>query len=303
VSEEIPIPSTWEDLRQGSEIVENTAAWGLVGQGKRFEAWAAWSFETMTPVCIKIPRRDALNEKTLDALQRELDVLAAVNHPTCPRLFGHDLDAERPWVMQEWLEGTNLEKSVEVAEQSPDPALLLFLGMQIAAGLGHIHQRGHVHLDLKPANLMLHHGRIRIFDFDVSMPIGGSRSTTKPRGTHCWMAPEQVRCEPAHPAMDVFALGVILRWAVSGTNPYVHEDDAPAGSSDVNPKQRAYRQADGPVQPACEAMPDLDPAFGSALDTLMAFDPVDRPSSTDEALLVMAELMSDNKGPPGSTLD
>jgi len=81
------------------------------------------------------------------------------------------------------------------------------------AGVAHLHAHGYVHGDVCPGNLLVHDDHVTLIDLGVARRIGESGTV---RGTHAYMAPEQVRGEAWTPATDVFALGVVLWELVSG---------------------------------------------------------------------------------------
>jgi serine/threonine protein kinase len=280
--------TTWGFSEQ-SEIVPGYFAWDLLGVGRRFEMWIAWCAERLTPVCIKIPRGDDHTERTLDALRRELAAATSFNHPAIPRVFASDLTTEMPYIVYEFIEGRPLSAVIEDDGPMASNDVVL-LGMQVAVALRHIHRQGFVHLDLKPANIALRGDRAMVFDFDIALPIGGQRSQSKPRGTRWYMPPEQIRCEPAQPGMDIFALGAVLYEAATATLAY--GQDTRSDEEQLPPADPAgYRQLGPPIPTVAELVPTVWPPLAQAIDTMLRPDPGERPADASEALDLLASAL------------
>jgi len=134
--------------------------------------------------------------------------------------------AGRPYVALELIEGEDLRRIVAPAATRADPkprgamlprsrALAVIAGA--CAGVAHVHAAGYVHGDVNPSNLLVDQrggqDRIVLVDLGVARPIGEAGTV---RGTHAYMAPEQVRGAAWTPATDVFALGVVLWELIAG---------------------------------------------------------------------------------------
>ncbi len=276
--------STWPQFRPEVEIVPGHLAWDILSVGRRFEMWIAWSMERLTPVCVKLPRADNLTNSTIQALRREHQAATALAHPAIPRVFGADLEAPIPYLIHEFIEGMPLSRRIE--DEGPlDNQDLIMLGLQMAAVLRHVHRRGYVHLDVKPSNVALRGDRAILLDFDIALPIGERRSTTKPRGTRYYIPPEQIRCEPANPAMDLFAVGALLYEAASGVRAF--DVDTEGGTTVSGAGPRRYRQLEGPIPTIRQVVPGVHPVIAEVIDQLMVSDPADRLSSADDLVVAL----------------
>jgi serine/threonine protein kinase len=205
-------------VAEGDELVPAVLAWAVLGRGRRFETWIGWCCDRLTPVCVKLPCRHTPVAQAVDALGRELAAASALSHPAVPRVFASSLAPPLPYLVYEFIEGRPLSAVLE--DDGPlAPDQVVVLGLQLAAVLRHVHHRRFVHYDLKPANVMLRGNRAVLVDFDLALPVGVQRSTRRPRGTPGYQSPEQLRCEPAQPSMDLFALGVVLAEAAGPAPP------------------------------------------------------------------------------------
>jgi serine/threonine protein kinase len=134
--------------------------------------------------------------------------------------------AGRPYVALDLIEGEDLRRIVAppATRDDPDPpratvprARALAVVIAACEGVAHLHAHGHVHGDVNPSNLMVEpHAagdRVVLVDLGVARPIG---QTGAVRGTHAYMAPEQVRGGVWTPATDVFALGIVMWELIAG---------------------------------------------------------------------------------------
>lgn len=270
------------------EVAPGVHQWAPLGTGQRFEMWLGWSVERWSPVTVKIPRLDVLTDRTRAALAREAAYVGRLSHPHIQRLFEAQLDVERPYLVYEYVEGPTLRSTLK-KNGAVDPATVTILGMQLAAILHYVHRSGLVHLDVKPGNLVERGGRIVLLDFDIALEKGEVRSTTHPRGTHAYMAPEQIRCEPAAPSMDLFALGIVLYKCATGTAPF------PTSKDDHG--HRIYPQLSGPPTPIRELAPHVNEPLETVINALLEPDPADRPQSAVEVLPMLASALPEGERP------
>jgi serine/threonine protein kinase len=132
-----------------------------------------------------------------------------------------DVDGPQPWLVTAYVDGPSLADMV--ASQGPvppGPALTLAAGL--AEGLEVIHAAGVVHRDLKPSNVLLAADGPRIIDFGIShtADASGLTRTGWVAGSPGFMSPEQAEGIPAGPASDIFSLGSVLVFAVTGSEPF-----------------------------------------------------------------------------------
>jgi Tol biopolymer transport system component len=180
-------------------------------------------------VAVKVlPARLASAPDALERFEREAKAVAALSHPNILAIHDFGESEGRHYAVMELLEGDTLR---ELLAAGPLPVRkAVEYGRQIAEGLAAAHAKGVVHRDLKPENLFVtRDGRVKILDFGLARQdeAGDGSATSSPTvargtepgtvmGTAGYMAPEQVRGEPADTRADVFAFGVVLHEMLGG---------------------------------------------------------------------------------------
>jgi beta-lactam-binding protein with PASTA domain/tRNA A-37 threonylcarbamoyl transferase component Bud32 len=165
------------------------------------------------------------DERFLRRFRAEARTVAAISHPNV--VVVHDWgDDDVPYLVTEYLAGGSL-RAILHAGRRLTPAQALVVGLDVCRGLAHAHGLGLVHRDLKPANVLFDtDGRLRIADFGLARAIAEA-SVTEPDGamvgTARYVAPEQARGERLDGKADVYALGLVLVEAVTGTVPFASD--------------------------------------------------------------------------------
>ena len=224
----------------------------------------------------------------------EARVLSAIEHPNVCTLFDVVEAGGATWLVLPRVEGDPLDRLIR---RGPLPIpLLLSVGAQVADGLEAAHRLGVVHRDLKPSNVMVSpDGLARILDFglargrafaDADAEANGVDSgTSAPCGTIAYMAPEQFETGRLTPAADLFALGVLLHEAATGSHPY---RPPIVGLVDQGFLQRAIRFHE--PEPLRRNRPDAPEAFEALLDRCLAKQPEHRPASAAEVARTLRAL-------------
>jgi serine/threonine-protein kinase len=153
-----------------------------------------------------------------ERFRREAELARRLSHPNVVRVLGSGETDGRAFIVLEFVECGNLAE--ELARAGPlSRERVAELGAQAAAGLAHAHERGLVHRDVKPQNLLLAaDGTLKVSDFGIAHAVDGTRLTAigSVLGTAAYLAPEQARGEETTAACDVYALGVVLRELAGG---------------------------------------------------------------------------------------
>jgi non-specific serine/threonine protein kinase/serine/threonine-protein kinase len=189
---------------------------GAGGMGRVYRAERAdGTFEMPAAIKFIRTRNDA---RLAERLTLETRLLARLDHPNIARVLdGGTLPDGRNYLVMEWIEGDDLAQCRADWSDASDRCLGLFA--EIAEAVEHAHQRRVVHGDIKPANIRVAaDGRPRLVDFGVARMLSDEGDALA-RGsglTPAFSAPELRAGQPASTQSDIFALGALLRWLLTG---------------------------------------------------------------------------------------
>ena len=245
----------------------------LVGRGGTAEVWQAQDTSLDRTVALKLVTigHDESSARAAD----EARTLARLSHPSLVQVYdaGTD-DAGRPWVVMEFVDGETLADAVRRGPLSVQR--ITEIGTAVADALDHVHARGMVHRDVKPANVLLGRGgKTKLTDFGIARLVDAAKVTSTGLlvGTASYLAPEQVNGQPVGPAADVYALGLVLLEALTGKREY-------AGPAVEAAMARLHRP---PVIPAT-----LPAGWPALLQAMTAREATDRPSAAEVARVLRA---------------
>lgn len=161
--------------------------------------------------------------EAIDRFNAEAETLARLSHPNIPHVYDRFTEADRIYMVMEYLEGMDLERLLEKHKAAysgaplPERVVVRHL-YQICGALAYIHEQPLLHRDLKPSNLiLLPSGLVKIIDFGIAKLFNPGRQGTG-LGTQGYAAPEQYRGE-ATPKTDLYALGATAHHLLSGRDP------------------------------------------------------------------------------------
>ncbi len=225
-------------ITSGSRIARYEVR-SLLGRGAMGEVYRAFDDRLGRDVAIKVlPAVFSADAERLRRFDQEARAASALNHPNVLSIFDTGTHEGQPYIVSELLDGDTLR--ARLSSGALPVRKVAEFGIQIARGLSAAHAKGIVHRDLKPENLFVtRDGHVKILDFGLAKLIrndvdaqvpGDSLAATMTEagrvlGTVGYMAPEQVRGEPADHRADLFALGCVLFEALSGSPPF-HRDSA-----------------------------------------------------------------------------
>ncbi len=201
---------------------------------------------------------------------REAQAAGQMSHPGIVTI--HDIaedESGQPFLVMEFIEGQPLDKLMEAAA----PGLLpldrcLDIGIQVAQALDFAHRRGVVHRDVKPANILItEEGHCKIADFGIAKLSGMQMTQTGHLlGTPAYMSPEQFRGAAVDSRSDLFSLGAMLYWMLTGEKPF-------AGDSLTAMSFNVVFTAAQPIHKLNASLPaDMD----TVISRCLAKDPADR---------------------------
>lgn len=226
-------------------------------------------------------------------LLREAQALSKIKHPHVVEVLDAGMTrAGQVYLVTELIEGRSLD-GVLAARSKLEPKTALELALQLASALNVVHERGVVHRDVKPHNILLRGSsdssgiHVKLVDFGAAMVEDVDVKLTKPGeilGTPEYMAPEQLLGEAGDARADVYATGVTLYECLTGTVPY-------AGTFG----QVLLAVTNGPYPSMRQHAPDVSPELDAAVARMIASKPDNRyPSmaSVTEALTVVLKAYS-----------
>jgi WD40 repeat protein/serine/threonine protein kinase len=261
-----------------------------LGQGGMGTVFKAKNRKLGKVVALKVIRKERLDRPdVVRRFYREVQAAAALEHPNIVHAYDAGEVGETHFLAMEYVEGTDLARLVK--QQGPLPvALACDYARQAAIALQHAYERGLVHRDVKPANLLLSAaGGIKVLDFGLARlreAVGEAEASSVlthegvVMGTPDFLAPEQsLDSHAVDIRADLYSLGATLFFLLTGRVPF------PGGTLG---QKIARHLAEAP--PALEALrPDVPPTLGSLVRRLMAKRPEDRCQTPAEVATLLAE--------------
>jgi predicted Ser/Thr protein kinase len=263
----------------------------LLGRGGMGEVYAAEDLKLRRRVALKVlPAEMAENAERHRRFEREAQAVAALNHPGIVTIYSVEHDAGRSFLTMELVEGRTLEQAVP-EHGLPLPEFLR-IGIQLADAMNAAHERGILHRDLKPGNVMLtKDGRIKVLDFGLAkladppvaaLSVQGPLTTSSGQivGTLSYMAPEQAEGRTIDHRADIFGLGVLLYELAAGMRPF-------GGESNVALLTALLRDT---PRPLTEMRTDLPPALTPIIQRCLEKDPAARYQSAGDLCAALEAL-------------
>jgi predicted Ser/Thr protein kinase len=194
---------------------------------------------------------------------------------------------DRPFIVMEYFDGGSLQDVLHGGAQPPARALTWL--EQTARALDHAHERGIVHRDVKPGNLLLDtQGRVHVADFGVATAAGLDTVTQTGTviGTAGYLSPEQAQGRESTPASDRYALGVVAFELLTGSRPFAND----------SPTAEAAAHVTAPVPSASRREHRLPPQVDAVFDRALAKHPDDRFSSCGELVAALRHAFDESDG-------
>ena len=227
---------------------------------------------------------DITDRESRERFEREARAAAKLQHPNIVTMYelGNFGKTERPYIVMEFLEGTDLAKAIREEPKMP-LSEILDVTVQLCRALDFAHRHGVVHRDMKPANVRyLDNGQVKIMDFGIAR-LEGSKPITQSGvmvGTLQYMSPEQIRGKALDGRSDLFSLGCIVYEMLCGDRAF--EGDSPTSI--------LYHIVHDEPTPILEKNPDLPQELDGILRRAMAKDASERFPSGEAMALELEKL-------------
>ncbi|MFK0046511.1 serine/threonine-protein kinase [Streptomyces sp. NPDC090741] len=254
----------------GYEVLAHLARTGWL------DLYDAWSEERDCRCVVKVLRPDRRDDARLaERLVREGRWLQRFTHPHLVRAY-ETFASPEPLVVLETLTGETLAHLIDRLPRRAAADDVAVLGVQLCSALHYLHGQGLLHLDLKPANVVVECARAKVLDLSVAHAPGIAPAGV---GTFGYMSPEQARGGALSAAADVWGIGVTLYELATGNVPFDIGDTADGTTTD-GAAADWYPQSEEAAPPVC-AHRRLPPALAAAIDGCLRPDPADRPSVSE----------------------
>ncbi len=208
---------------------------------------------------------------------REAQAAAAVNHDNVVDIYAVEETGPVPYLVMEYVAGISLEEKLQ--QHGPlELREILRIGLQTAEGLAAAHRQGLVHRDVKPANILLENGvmRVKITDFGLARAVDDASLTQAGiiAGTPTYMSPEQARGAAVDHRSDLFSLGSVMYAMCAGQSPFKASTSLGAIKRVCEDQPRALH----------EVNPDVPNWLCNLIEKLLAKNPGDRYQTTAEVV-------------------
>ena len=185
--------------------------------------------KTNQRVAIKIIKKKKTKETDIELVRNEIDIMKLLYHPYVVHLLDHFENGEYIFIVMEYIKGGSLTDYMKSKKFNFTERRAAELIYQLAKGLKYLHRYGIIHRDLKPDNIMLTEasdkGDIKIMDFGLSKILGKKEKSTDGFGTLTFVSPEVLIRKPYNKEVDIWSLGVILYYMLSGDLPFDDPED------------------------------------------------------------------------------
>lgn len=269
------------DFNIGRKLDDRYEITELIGIGGMAHVYKAIDLMEDKIVAVKILKNEyAESEEFLRRFRNESKAIAVLAHPNIVKIFDVGFSDEINFIVMEYIDGITLKEFMEQQHILRWKDALFFI-TQILRGLQHAHDRGIVHRDIKPQNIMLFpDGTIKVMDFGIARfsRIDGKTISDKTIGSVHYISPEQARGDLTDERSDLYSVGVMIYEMVTGQKPFdgdnpvavalMHMQDIPPYPRDVNPAvpealeeiilHAMEREPEKRYQSASEMIKDID---------------------------------------------
>jgi serine/threonine protein kinase len=255
---------------------------GKLGTGGMGVVYEAEDTRLPRKVALKfLPEELAADADAVRRFRREAETIALLNHPHICTIYDFGDHDGLAFIAMECVEGVNLK--TYMARKTIETPEVVDIAVQITRALDAAHDKGIVHRDIKPGNIVVSDaGAVKVLDFGLArrfktaetgeLGVEGSTMPGRPVGTANYMAPERILQMPLDPRCDLFSLGVVIYEMASGRLPF-------AGAS---PSETVTNVLDKAPVSLTSLSPDRPKALEAIVTKLLAKRAVDRFQSASD---------------------
>lgn len=262
-----------------------------LGAGAMATVFLAKQISLDRMVAIKVlPKKFSDNKKFIERFYKEGRAAAQLNHPNIVQAYDVGQAGEHHYFVMEYVDGETVYDRV-VAHKRMDEKEAVSIIKQVAQALKHAHEKGFIHRDIKPKNIMLSSsGLVKLADLGLARAMSDVQAAKaeagRAYGTPYYISPEQIRGEvKIGPAADIYGLGATFYHMVTGRVPYEGR----------NPSSVMHKHLKAELVPPDHINPKLSAGCAQVIEMMMAKDPKSRYQNAAD-LLTDLELVA--KGQP-----
>ena len=265
------------DLNIGKKLDGRYEITDLIGVGGMADVYKAVDVMENRIVAVKILKPEfSGNEEFLRRFRNESKAIALLSHPNIVKIYDVGLKDEIQFIVMEYIDGITLKEFIDQQGVLRWKDALHFM-TQILRALQHAHDKGIVHRDIKPQNIMLFSdGTIKVMDFGIARfsRVDGKTLSDKTIGSVHYISPEQARGDVTDERSDIYSVGVMLYEMLTGKKPFDGD----------NPVAIALKHMEEDPQPPCEVMPSIPEALEEIVLHAMERSPEKRYQSAAEMI-------------------
>ncbi len=281
-----------EEERSGQQI-PGFRVESKLGAGAMAKVFKARQVSLDRPVAIKVlPKKFSTNPQFIERFYNEGRAAAQLNHPNIVQAFDVGRAGDLYYFVMEYVEGRTVHDDIVARKRYPENDAIEIV-MQVAEALQHAHERGLVHRDVKPKNIMItSSGSVKLADMGLARAISDKEAAEaeagKAFGTPYYISPEQIRGEKdiGAPA-DIYSLGATMYHMVTGQVPFEGK----------NPSSVMSKHLKAPLVAPDHVNPKLSNGVGEVIEMMMAKKVADRYQSCKD-LLIDLRAVRNGEAPP-----
>lgn len=222
-------------------------------------------------VAIKLlPRKFAQDQQFVERFYKEGRAAAKLNDQNIVAAYDVGKAGEHYYFVMEFIDGDTVYDRIQTLRRIPEDEAIKYV-RQTASALMHAHERGFIHRDVKPKNLMINKaGAVKLADLGLARGDNDEGAIAQEQGkifgTPYYISPEQIRSRPVTPATDLYGLGATFYHMVTGRVPF----------EGANAREVMQKHLKEPLTPPDQITPSLSGGISMIIEMLMAKDPNDR---------------------------
>lgn len=274
------------ETTEAENVIDEYDLVNLIADGTTTQVWEVKEQGGTTSFAMKRLLPEPMKKPEVVATMKlEAKVAASLDHPNLIFLHKFVKTKQHIYLLMDYFRAPNLRSQLSTDEHGAQ-ARLRKLIESTAMALGHMHEKGWVHKDIKPENILISKSsEVKVIDFGLAVPVakGIGKLFGKPKtvqGTRSYIAPETIKKLPLGPEADVYSLGITIFEILTGKTPFHGE----------NPKEVLLKHiSERPVLPS-SINPNVTPEFDEFVLKMLAKKPVDRFQSMDEIVSSMRNM-------------